>query len=264
MRDDNDWLEGEGFAMPGKGDKAEPDEPAVPQDRSKKKRKGRRRNAGESYDSMRRSLVIVACFSIAVAVGAMLFSSYRTMQAQELIDSEKANQRAVLVATREIAPGEAIGASDLAEAAIPMTLIPVDAVTIDEAGTLVGKRVTVRLSPGIPVSASAVRESASPATLASAIGDGHVALSLSLDEASGVSPLLRVGDMVDVISQSNDAWSTLVSSVRVLALDEKLGSEKTEGYSRVTLELTLEDAVFVSAAERVRLALHPAEIPGEA
>lgn len=263
MRDDNDWLEGEGFAMPAKGEKANPEEPRMPQDRSTKK-KNRRRNANESYDGMRRSLVIVACFSIAVAVGAMLFSSYRTMQAQELIESEKANQRAVLVATREIAPGEAIGASDLAEAAVPLAFIPVDAVTIDAADTLIGKRVTVRLSPGVPVSASAVRESSSPATLASAVGDGHVALSLSLDEASGVSPLLHVGDMVDVISQTNEVWSTLISSVRVLALDEKLGSEKIEGYSRVTLELTLEDAVVVSAADRVRLVLRPAEIPGEA
>lgn len=263
MRDDNDWLEDEGFAMPGKDDKANTEEPRISQDRSTKKKKGRR-NAGESYDSMRRSLVIVACFSIAIAVGAMLFSSYRTMQAQELIESEKANQRTVLVATREIAPGETIGASDLAEAAVPLAYVPVDAVTIDAADTLIGKRVTARLSPGVPVSASVVRESASPASLASAIADGRVALSLSLDEASGVSPLLHVGDMVDVISQTDDVWSTLVSSVRVLALDEKLGSEKTEGYSRVTLELTLEDAVFVSAAERVRLALHPAEIPGEA
>lgn len=264
MRDDNDWLEGEGFSMPGKGDKAVPEEPLTPPSRSAKKRKGGRRSSSESYDSMRRSLVIVACFSIAVAVGAMLFSSYRTMQAQELIDSQKANQRAVLVATREIAPGEALAASDLTEAAVPSALVPVDAVSVEEADTLLGKRVTVRLSPGIPVSASAVRQSALPATLASAVAEGHVALSLSLDEASGVSPLLHVGDMVDVISLADSTWSTLISSVRVLALDEKLGSEKTDGYSRVTLELTLEDAVFVSAAERVRLALHPADISGEA
>ena len=265
MYDETDWLEGGGFSMPRKEEASE--KPSAPEEpsRSGKKRRGKRADDGASYDRMRRALVFISSASIVLAVGALMFSSYRVMEAEELRNSLAASQQVAVVPTREIAPGEVIGESDVVESVVSASYVPVDAVPLEERGSLVGKRALTRLSAGLPLASSSVQSSSAPSNLASSISDGYVAVSISLDSASGMSPLLNVGDRVDVVSVTETATSVIVSDVRVLALDGEFSSAATEGYTNVTLELTDGDALLVSAAPpTLRLTLLPTEIGGEA
>ena len=214
---------------------------------------------------MRRALVFVSSASIVLAVGALMFSSYRVMQSEELRNSLAEKQQAAVITTREIAPGEVIGESDLVESVVSSSYVPVDAVPAEEKENLVGKRALTRLSAGLPLSSSAVQSSSAPSNLASSIADGHVAVSISLDSASGMSPLVNIGDRVDVVSIVDNVTSVIVSDVRVLALDGEFRSAATQGYTNVTLELTDNDALLVSAsASTLRLVLLPTDIGGEA
>lgn len=264
MYEETDWLEGGSFSMPRREEVEKPAEPEAPS-RSAKKKRGKRVDEGASYDRMRRALVFVSSISIVLAVGALMFSSYRVMEAEELSNSLIASQQMAVVATRDIAPGEVISESDLAESAVSVTYVPVDAVSLDDRESLVGKRALTRLSAGLPVATSAVKGSSAPSSLASSIEDGHVAVSISLDSASGMSPLLNVGDRVDVVSVTEISTSVIVSDVRVLALDGEFAAMATQGYTNVTLELTDSEALLVSAsAPTLRLALLPVEIVEEA
>lgn len=215
----------------------------------------------DQYNRIRRALVFISCISIAIAVLALLYATFQISQANAIKGENSDATREVVVAAADIPLGDVIEASDLTTERVPTRYVPADAVSAEESASLLGKVALVPVSKGIPLSQGFVQGSDVPGSLASSItNENLVALSLALDDASGLSPLLHVGDRVDIVSVStvNDvAISTvLVSDVRVLALDGSIGATPAEGYSRVSLELTPSEALEVSKASSVRLVLH--------
>lgn len=204
-------------------------------------------------------LAAVAGVAIAVAVATVGFSGWRWTQAQgELTRLEQSTVKVVTV-TRDVAPGELIDSADLTIASVPKAFAPKDAAKKDS--DVAGRQSVVQQTSGTAVSLSSVSGSKKPASIATAVTEGHVAYTVALDSSTGLSPLLSVGDKVDVLASVNDGQvvttERLADSIRVLALDGNLSGTKSDGYSNVTIEVTEDQALALSSASGIRLVALP-------
>ena len=267
VRDENSWLDESALdegTPAGKGakDKAgkKGDDGHVRKSRDVKKPK-RRVETESDYNRMRRVLMFVAATAVVVGVGSILFSSWQLLQAKSLQAANEADLKTVLVASRAISAGDSILASDLVEAQVPSSYVPAGAVEPGHASELVGKSAVVSLSKGLPVSAGSVRGSSQPSSLATAIeSDTRVAYGVAVDDTSGMSPLIHVGDRVNVIAETeNGDIRTIVSNVRVLALNGQLSGSSENGYDRVVLEVSQDQATTIAGSSNASLSLLAAE-----
>lgn len=204
-------------------------------------------------------LAAVAGVAIAVAVATVGFSGWRWTQAQgELTRLEQSTVKVVTV-TRDVAPGELIDSADLTIASAPKAFVPKDAAK--KVSDVAGRQSVVQQTSGTAVSLSSVSGSKKPASIATAVTEGHVAYTVALDSSTGLSPLLSVGDKVDVLASVNDGQvvttERLADSIRVLALDGNLSGTKSDGYSNVTIEVTEDQALALSSASGIRLVALP-------
>lgn len=204
-------------------------------------------------------LAAVAGVAIAVAVATVGFSGWRWTQAQgELTRLEQSTVKVVTV-TRDVAPGELIDSADLTIASVPKSFAPKDAAK--KVSDVAGRQSVVQQTSGTAVSLSSVSGSKKPASIATAVTEGHVAYTVALDSSTGLSPLLSVGDKVDVLASVNDGQvvttERLADSIRVLALDGNLSGTKSDGYSNVTIEVTEDQALALSSASGIRLVALP-------
>ena len=100
-----------------------------------------------------------------------------------------------------------------------------------------------------------------------ALEDGKRAISVGVDDISGVSGYIVKGDYVDVIAtvipaEGNTPVSTsLVENVLVLQVGTKQGATDSEGsYATVTLSVTPQEALKINYAAsngKLRLVLRP-------
>lgn len=204
-------------------------------------------------------LAAVAGVAIAVAVATVGFSGWRWTQAQgELTRLEQSTVKVVTV-TRDVAPGELIDSADLTIASVPKAFAPKDAAK--KVSDVAGRQSVVQQTSGTAVSLSSVSGSKKPASIATAVTEGHVAYTVALDSSTGLSPLLSVGDKVDVLASVNDGQvvttERLADSIRVLALDGNLSGTKSDGYSNITIEVTEDQALALSSASGIRLVALP-------
>lgn len=204
-------------------------------------------------------LAAVAGVAIAVAVATVGFSGWRWTQAQgELTRLEQSTVKVVTV-TRDVAPGKLIDSADLTIASVPKAFAPKDAAK--KVSDVAGRQSVVQQTSGTAVSLSSVSGSKKPASIATAVTEGHVAYTVALDSSTGLSPLLSVGDKVDVLASVNDGQvvttERLADSIRVLALDGNLSGTKSDGYSNVTIEVTEDQALALSSASGIRLVALP-------
>lgn len=204
-------------------------------------------------------LAAVAGVAIAVAVATVGFSGWRWTQAQgELTRLEQSTVKVVTV-TRDVAPGELIDPADLTIASVPKAFAPKDAAK--KVSDVAGRQSVVQQTSGTAVSLSSVSGSKKPASIATAVAEGHVAYTVALDSSTGLSPLLSVGDKVDVLASVNDGQvvttERLADSIRVLALDGNLSGTKSDGYSNVPIEVTEDQALALSSASGIRLVSLP-------
>lgn len=204
-------------------------------------------------------LAAVTGVAIAVAVATVGFSGWRWTQAQgELTRLEQSTVKVVTV-TRDVAPGELIDSADLTIASVPKAFAPKDAAK--KVSDVAGRQSVVQQTSGTAVSLSSVSGSKKPASIATAVTEGHVAYTVALDSSTGLSPLLSVGDKVDVLASVNDGQvvttERLADSIRVLALDGNLSGTKSDGYSNVTIEVTEDQALALSSASGIRLVALP-------
>lgn len=206
-----------------------------------------------------RVLTAVAAAAIAVSVGATAFSGMRLAESSAIIAKNETDSVNVVVTTRDVAAGETISESDLETQSVPKAYCPTDAAT--KVSDVAGHTSITTQTAGTSISLSSIQASASPAHITSAIEDGHVAIALSLDSSHGLSPLLSVGDRVNVLAAVSDGTTssteTICGDVRVIALDSALTGTPEAGYSLVTLDVTPEQAAAIVANPNVTLTAVP-------
>lgn len=238
----------------GKTDKAPESRPASPAPRRAAPKAA---PAGPTKGS--RVLTAVAAAAIAVSVGATAFSGMRLAESSAIIAKNETDSVNVVVTTRDVAAGETISESDLETQSVPKAYCPTDAAT--KASDVAGHTSITTQTAGTSISLSSIQASASPAHITSAIEDGHVAIALSLDSSHGLSPLLAVGDRVNVLAAVSDGTTssteTICGDVRVIALDSALTGTPEAGYSLVTLDVTPEQAAAIVANPNVTLTAVP-------
>ncbi|MEE0455934.1 MAG: Flp pilus assembly protein CpaB [Collinsella sp.] len=201
----------------------------------------------------------MAAAAIAVSVGATAFSGMRLAESSAIIAKNETDSVNVVVTTRDVAAGETISESDLETQSVPKAYCPTDAAT--KVSDVAGHTSITTQTAGTSISLSSIQASASPAHITSAIEDGHVAIALSLDSSHGLSPLLAVGDRVNVLAAVSDGTTssteTICDGVKVVALDSALTGTPEAGYSLVTLDVTPEQAAAIVANPNVTLTAVP-------
>lgn len=243
-----------GKTRDGKTDKAPESRPASPAPRRAAPKAA---PAGPTKGS--RVLTAVAAAAIAVSVGATAFSGMRLAESSAIIAKNETDSVNVVVTTRDVAAGETISESDLETQSVPKAYCPTDAAT--KVSDVAGHTSITTQTAGTSISLSSIQASASPAHITSAIEDGHVAIALSLDSSHGLSPLLAVGDRVNVLAAVSDGTTssteTICDGVKVVALDSALTGTPEAGYSLVTLDVTPEQAAAIVANPNVTLTAVP-------
>ena len=147
-------------------------------------------------------------------------------------------QTEVFVPATELGVGTIIRPEQLGRIPMAKSAITPEMVVADDAGQklLVGSVARQVLAQGVPIARSATVQPGDRGFLAAVLPKGMRAVSIPVTEITGVSGLVMPGDRVDIIltySIAGDlinagreihASETVVSNLRVLALDQRLQS----------------------------------------
>lgn len=205
------------------------------------KRKSRPARAPRGPMDSRRKLSILTGACVAVTIGAVGFSAIQYSQASEMTARLEGSTAKVLVATEDLPAGTTLTAENTELALVPSRYIPTNAAESED--DAVGLTTLTAVTAGLPIDLSSLSGSETPAGLPVAIRDGYVAKMVSLDTASGLSPLLAPGDYVTVSGYDEETGEVIThTGVRVLAVDGSLSGAAGTEYSTVTLELHQEQA----------------------
>ncbi|WP_273820877.1 Flp pilus assembly protein CpaB [Pseudomonas asplenii] len=173
--------------------------------------------------------------------------------------------RNVVVSTVEIPFGQMVEAQQVTTVRMPTEAIPDDA--LDTTEKAVGKIATFDILRGDIVRGARLSEHLGGSTLASLIAPDKRAISVRVDDVVGVGGFLLPGNRVDVLAtkhtdgNSNNAVSrTILENLRVLAVDQTAGTDKTQPVvvRAVTLEMTAAEAESLVTAQtegKLQLAL---------
>lgn len=248
----------------GKAEGKKDAKPAEGRDPSTAPRRAAPKPAPAGPSKGTRALTVVAAAAIAVSVGATVFSGMRVAESSAIIAKNEANSVNVVVTNRDVAAGETITEADLETQTVPKAYCPTDAAT--KVSDVAGHTSLTTQTAGTSISLSSLQASSSPAHITSAIEDGHVAIALSLDSSKSLSPLLRVGDRVNVMAVVSDGATssaeTVCANVKIIALDSALSGSPDAGYSLVTLDVTEDQAAAIVANPNVTLTAIPQTAEG--
>lgn len=207
--------------------------------------------------------------------GAAFLGNRMVQRHMQALDEEarRANQPiAVVVAKRDLSPGDALTADNFAVRQVPREFVNADALTPEAFSQLEYQRLAVGMKRGdmlLPVHA----EGAGTTVFSATLKNGRRAMTFEVDTVNSVSGMLRPGDRIDLmLSQRSSGDSqeevtrTLLSNMVVLATDQNLKrrDEKTgqeHSFSTVTLDLSPQDAqrliVAKQAGRLTALLRHP-------
>lgn len=181
----------------------------------------------------------------------------------------------VLAAARPLRAGALLKPDDLKGVEVAADAVPSGAREDSRPARqeLIGAMVRRSLQPGEPILPEDVLRPGDRGFLAAVLGPDMRAITVGVDAISGLAGLIWPGDRVDVLltQQLNDqglppaqrvAGETVLSDVRVIAIDQNLiqGATESDGTTRqvrtVTLEVTQREAERIAVAARLgRLSL---------
>lgn len=205
-------------------------------------------------------LTLAVTVAAAVTIFAVIFAGWTGWQSFSTTQALKASMRSVVVAVEEIPSGTTITKDMLGMMDVPAKYLSSDATS--DAGSIIGQRANVTIAANDQVTPKMVSGMGNTTSASAQLADGEKAITIKVDDATGIAGLIRQGDTVNVISSNKGQVRTVVSKVRVVALDNYLsGSNGSYGY--VTLALTSDQVNAVRQAESVAgaklsLALNPA------
>jgi len=171
----------------------------------------------------------------------------------------------VAVATGDIAPGTALNAGSLKLVSWPQELIPPQcAAALDQ---VVGRVVTFPISTGEPIMFSKLAPVGAAAGLSSLLDESKRALTVRVDDVTGVAGFLHPRDRVDVLADmklkgvDENYSKVILQDITVLSIGQiwqQTGEDKPTVVNAVTLELTPEQTEILNLASnegKIRLAL---------
>jgi pilus assembly protein CpaB len=144
----------------------------------------------------------------------------------------------VLVPAVQLTAGTILRAEHLTTIGLDQSAITPEMVVADEAGRtlLIGSVARQPLPRGVPIARSATVHPGERGFLAAVLPRGKRAISIPISETAGISGLVQPGDRVDIIltysvsggdidaERDVKASETVMTNLRVLALDQRLGA----------------------------------------
>ena len=165
----------------------------------------------------------------------------------------------VVVSRAKLAFGNRIAGEHVREIKWPLDSVPVGAFkTVDELFGKGEERVVLRpISPGEPILPGKVSGFGEKASLSTILEKHMRAVTIRINDTSGVAGFVLPGDKVDILLTRDDngqlITDILLQNVKILGMDQKV--EDVEGKPRVakaaTLEVTPVQAQKIALAQRV-------------
>ena len=206
----------------------------------------------------RRIFAMLGFSTLCGLLAAWFASSWLTNVESSARQAEQIKMETVLVASRDIPFGATFNASMIRVIEMPASQLPGNAVTAKE--NALGKFALRPFIEGELIVAGRVGDSIAAGLLAARISSGKRAVSVRVDDVSGVAGFVMPGDRVDVLSirsDNNSATSLrsdmLLQYMRVLAVDQQTANEagRPNLMNTVTFEATPTEAEILALADRV-------------
>ncbi len=196
----------------------------------------------------------VAAASVAVASMAICFGLWQAGASRSAVAAATDGAVEVAVAAVDVKAGDVLDARMLETRFVPAAWRSSGAVVADgQASDLVGARALVDISAGTQLCPSFIAREGGDGRLAGMIGQGMEAVSLSVDDETGVAGQVRAFDEVRVVSVNTvltgeAASEVLCESARVLSVGGD-GAGEGSAYSAVTIEVDPAQADSIQAAQ---------------
>lgn len=180
--------------------------------------------------------------SLVLALGAAWIANNWLQMRTTAAVAASDNERPVVIASVNIPYGQRIERHHVSVVALSRSAIPANAFT--EIDDVEGKIARQEILNGDIVRSERVADHLGGSTLAAMIGENKRAITVRVNDVVGVAGFLLPGNLVDVVSaksksRGNAEAETILTRIRVLAVDQSAGSEK-EGRPVVVRAVTLE------------------------
>lgn len=204
-------------------------------------------------------LAIITAICAAVAIVAVIFALQQKTAADQQAAAMQSNPVTVYVAAKTIAPNTKITEEMLLKTTLPQAAVADGA--IQSADEIVDKIATVTIDQNQQFTKSMFLSNVEADRLSYALGDDMKAITITINEESGLAQMIRQNDrlsMITSISQGEDGNGNnvvvskyLIKNIRVIAVGRSLSPYKATGeYSTITLEVTEDVALLIDAAEK--------------
>jgi pilus assembly protein CpaB len=201
-----------------------------------------------------RAFIIAGVLAVAIAAFAS-YSLYNYLKGQEKKISEAVASERIVVAADQIPIGTPIIISQLKMSDWPKANMPQG--TFISTQPVVGRIALQTFMPGDPITESRLIPKEGPVSvLTYKIPEGHRAMTVGVDQVSGVAGFINPGNMVDVVltiapvGASQSISKIVLQNVPVLAIGQAV--ENREGKAivvpTVTMDVTPEDAEKLAVA----------------
>ena len=206
---------------------------------------------------MNRTAALLGAAALAVTAAVLLKQGLSREVDRRLAGEEPVS---VVVAERDILPGQPLTRSDIMPVEIPKRALAPSTITAEHGTELLGQSLVRPRRAGEQLSWFDVAERGRG--LASAVPAGHRAVTVSVDERGGLSGMLKPNDRVDVLfivsqppAKENGAEKVsarlLLPNVTVLAVGGRTGLDAPaeDSYGTVTLACTPEESAALALAQ---------------
>jgi len=198
--------------------------------------------------------------AVSIALGgvsAWALDQHLQEKTEEIELRSRLDQLTLFVASRDLNRDAVIEESDYVAEQFPVKWAPHDAVTLEQMGTLVGKRLLSDLRAGQPLMHIHLYDSESSG-ISNRLEPGFKAVSVTVDPSSAAAGLIRAGDRVDLFvsldHQGKRLTAVLLKSVQVLGtgsfseLKSQTDYAVSSSDANMTIAVSHADAVRVVAA----------------
>lgn len=210
--------------------------------------------------------------ALVVGLFAALFLYLFVVQVQSEKDEILADQVVVVKASKLIPSGSELTHENTTMSKVPSQFLPPNPLLEKDLQIYLNTAVAVQIEPGAMVLTSDFSIAEVARTLSGKIPLAERAMSVAVDNVSGVSGLLRPGDRVDILGtfshlgkegeikdsqgkkQAGFVTMPLLQNVTLLATGQQIsevldGQNRQRGYSTVTVSVTVEEAELLTITQ---------------
>ena len=210
----------------------------------------------------RKSLISIVCAIFFGLIGVLLVNQYIKKQ-KEIITKPLGNMIDVVVVKKDVPAGTIISADIIGKNSIPRMYARGKTVDPSNAGTIIGRTLRVPLESKDQILWTDLIEPKDEdddikgSLLARRIPKNQRALTISVDNVSSISGLLRPNDHVDLLcslreeSSGEEATLTLLQNLTVIATGKNISNSNFFGnFGTVTLLVMPEEAELITFAQK--------------